>query len=134
MLKSKARIQLLTYHGVEVGIDLVVLLRFFGLVHVAVALDDARGDQVAFGALPLPDDFEDAAGFMVVAVFAVVEDHAVVLVSKPHSHVVVLPIQRLPVGFDVVLERRPGSIHVACVDLVHLDYLFKRSVVRGVEL
>ena len=84
-MKSEARIQLLTYHGVEVGIDLVVLLRFFGLVHVAVALDDARRDQVAFWALPLPDDFEDAAVLLVVAVFAVVGDHAVVLVWNTQS-------------------------------------------------
>ena len=76
----------------EVGVDFVVLLGVFGLVDVAVALDDARRDQVAFGALFLPSNFEDAA-ILMIAVFVIVKDHAIVLISKPCGYVLDLPIK-----------------------------------------
>ena len=76
----------------EVGVDFVVLLGVFGLVDVAVALDDARRDQVAFGALFLPSNFEDAA-ILMIAVFVIVKDHDIVLISKPCDYVLVLPIK-----------------------------------------
>jgi hypothetical protein len=40
----------------------------------------------------LPSNFEDAA-ILMIAIFVIVKDHAIVLISKPCGYVLVLPIK-----------------------------------------